>query len=321
MTNGARDVQAIVLNKHGIGHMARVKRFPQPGETVRALEWHFGEDGGKGTNAAVALSLQGIKTALICKVGQDDGGRLGEKWLKDAGVDCSRYIMTPEIATDVGVVIAREDGENMVIGSPKHDCYLSEEEMKEAIDAFPGAKWFLSGFELSQPLALAGCRYAHEQGKTTVLNPSPLVDRIDHALDYVDYLFVNEVEGAQMMDASGEERNWMEIAEGVWKKYRPGTVVMTLGDEGCIVCRDGSTAHYPAYDVECVDTVAAGDGFMAAFVACLIKGMSCAGAADWGNRYSAVVVSRAGAILSYPSLEEAEAASSGLRKHQNDGGA
>lgn len=314
MLEAGRDVQAVVFNKHGIGHMARVKRFPHPGETIRAIEWHFGEDGGKGTNVAVALALQGIKTALVCKVGQDDGGKLGEKWLREAGVDCSYYIMSPEIATDVGMVISQEDGENVVIGSPKHDCTMTFEEVKEAIDFFSEAKWFLSGFEFNQQLSVEACKYAHEQGKITVLNPSPLTDEIDCKLDFVDYLFVNEVEGAQLTGLSPEENDWMEIVRGVREKYQSATVVMTLGNKGCMVCNEGSTDFYPAYEVECVDSVAAGDGFMAAFVSCLIKGMDCAQAADWGNRYAAVVVSRAGAILSYPSLEEAKAISDGLHR-------
>lgn len=321
MTNNGKGVQAVVFNKHGIGHMARVKRFPKPGETIRALEWHFNEDGGKGTNTAVALALQGISTALVCKVGQDDGGRLGKSWLKNAGVDCAYYIMSPEINTDVGLVISQEDGENMIIGSPEHGCTMSFEELKEAIDHFSDAQWFLSGFEFNRQLSLDGCRYAHEQGKTTVLNLSPLVEKIDGKLDFVDYLFVNEVEGLQLMEISAPQGGWEEIARGVREKYQPGTVIMTLGDEGCVVCDADAVQSYPAYEVECVDSIAAGDGFMAAFVSCLIRGMDCAQAADWGNRYGAVIVSRPGAILSYLSYEEAKVISDKLYRRRGNGGA
>ncbi|MBR7188030.1 MAG: hypothetical protein IKD53_05705 [Clostridia bacterium] len=173
MERDARGVQAVVFNKHGVGHMARVERFPQPGETVRALEWRFGEDGGKGTNAAVALALNGVRTALVTKVGQDDGGQLGLRWLEAAGVDCSRYLMSPDIATDVGLVITRADGENVVIGSPAHPCYMDKAELREALDAFPGAGYFIAGFEFDQALALEGCRLARERGMTVMLNPSP----------------------------------------------------------------------------------------------------------------------------------------------------
>ncbi len=79
---------------------------------------------------------------------------------------------------------------------------------------------------------------------------------------------------------------------------------MTLGTNGCVLGDASGTAFYPAYAVDCLDSVGAGDGFMAAFAAGLSWGMTSGQAADWANRYSAVVVSRKGAILSYPTLTE-----------------
>lgn len=321
MNQSQRDVQAVVFNKHGVGHLARVERFPLPGETIRATEWHFGEDAGKGTNVAVVLAKQGVKTAFVSKVGMDENGRLGEKWLLDAGVDCSRYIMSPDFATDVGVVIAQANGENMVIGSPKHECRMSMDEVKEALNTFPNSKYFLSGFEINQQISLEACRYAKSLGMITFLNPSPLTDEVEGGLDYIDYLFINEVEGVQLAKMRGDaEKSWSAIAERVREIYHPATVVMTLGREGCMVCDHRASRHFPSYEVTCVDSVAAGDAFMAAFASRIIEGCEVDEAADWGNRYSAVTVSRAGSILSYPDLEEAKAISDGLKRRQTNGG-
>lgn len=325
---GKKPLQVLVFNKHGIGHMVRVTQFPKPGETVPALEWKFGEDGGKGTNVAVALGKQGVGTAFIGKVGDDEGGRIGKKWMEEAGVDLSHYTMSTEAKTDVGVVIIREDGENMVIGSPRHPCFLSLEEVKGAIDDFSGAGYFVSGLEVDQALPLAACRYAKERGMVTLFNASPLHRTFPDSMEYVDYLFVNELEGMELagmepadtgksqnwFQEPEEHENWLQVAATVWKRYRPGMVVMTLGSHGCILCRGGRCTRLPSYKVRCVDTVAAGDGFLAAFTAGLVWGMSPEQAADWGNRYAAVVVEREGAILSYPTLEEARALSVNFKK-------
>lgn len=313
-------IQAVVFNKHGIGHIARVERFPKPGETIRAIEWKFGEDAGKGTNVAVALGRQGIRAAFIGKAGEDAEGRLGEKWLKEAGVDTSHYILTSDIKTDVGIVVTQEDGENMVIGSPLHKCFISLDEVKKAIDDFADTKYFITGLEIDPVLPFLACRYAKEKGMTTLFNPSPLHGKIELPLDYVDYLFVNEHEGMELAEAD-DKKGWMEIAGMVWNRYRPQVVVMTLGDAGCVLCEGGMCTYLPSYQVECVDTVAAGDGFMAAFAAGLIRGMNHEEAADWGNRYAAVVVEREGAILSYPTLEEAKQISDGFMKRQINEGA
>ncbi len=60
---------------------------------------------------------------------------------------------------------------------------------------------------------------------------------------------------------------------------------------------------------------------MAACSAGLAWGMTDAEAADWANRYSAVVVSRKGAILSYPTLNEAKEISGSFKKRQANEGA
>lgn len=295
-------IQAVVFNKHGVGHMARVDRFPRVGETVRAVEWEFGKDGGKGTNVAVALGKLGVRTALICKVGADAEGELGATWLKQAGVDTSHYIMSPSISTDVGIVISQVDGKNMIIGSPLHECYIAYDEVVRGIDAFPNAGYFLTGFEIDQRLSLEACRYAKACGKVTMLNASPLTGPVPAPLSYVDYLFVNEVEAAEL--AGGASGDCAGVAQRVFQTYRPKAVVMTLGEEGCLLSNEGGCQSFAPYRAACVDTIGAGDGFMAAFAACLVRGMAEAEAADWANMYSALVVSRKGAILSYPQLED-----------------
>ena len=301
--------------------MTRVARFPRPGETVRALEWHFGEDAGKGTNVAVALGRLGVKSAFVCKVGADEGGELGAKWLKSAGVDLKHYMMCRQVKTDVGLVITQSDGENMIIGSAQHPCYMSREELFAAIEDYREAEFFLTGLEIDPKLPIEGCRYAKARGMTTLLNASPLVEEIRQPLDCVDYLFVNELEGTQLSGQEKGRHSWYQIAELVRRRYQPQTVVMTLGNKGCVLCNAKGSKFFTSYEAPCVDSIAAGDGFMAAFAAGLTWGMADGEAADWANRYSAVMVSRKGAILSYPTLNEVKEISGSFKKRQASEGA
>ena len=86
----------IVLNSHGVGQYAYTDHMPCWGETLSVKNWHVAEDGGKGTNVAVALGRLGLDTAYIGKVGNDPWGDLGEKWLNDAGVDSTYMYRTDE---------------------------------------------------------------------------------------------------------------------------------------------------------------------------------------------------------------------------------
>ena len=111
---------------------------------------------------------------------------------------------------------------------------------------------------------------------TTALNPSPLPEQPMGDLHYVDYLFINEVEGRYILnlaeDAAFEPRDLMEQ---VRKVYGCKNVIMTLGS-------DGSAALYgdeywtvaPTRVEKVVNTAGAGDGFMAATVAKLVRGES-----------------------------------------------
>lgn len=307
--------KAIVFNKHGVGHMARVERFPKPGETLRALEWKFGEDAGKGTNVAMVLGLLGVETAFVCKVGKDHEGELGIQWLQSAGVDVTHFQLDAELRTDVGLVLTQKDGENVIIGSPAHACYSTFEDVKQAIDDFDGAQYFLTGFEIDQELPLMACKYAKSKGMQTLLNPSPLVKIPEQTMEDIDYLFVNEIEAAQFAGMEALNGQWHQAVEEILNRYKPKHVLLTLGGMGCVVGSDGQITFCPSYQVNVVDTIGAGDGFMAAFAAGLCWGMDSEGAADWANRYSAVVVSRKGSILSYPSLEQVQELTRGLKKN------
>ena len=315
------NVKVLVFNDHGIGHMVSVQEFPEPGETIRATEWHFGEDAGKGTNVAVALGRQEVPTALLCKVGDDEEGRLGLRWLEEAGVDASQYIMSPDLNTNRGIVITRADGENMIISNSVHGGRISEEEMRAGIDAFSEAAYFVTGFEIGAPESIYAAKYAKEQGKTVMMNPSPLsADALALATDfaYTDYLFINEREALTLLGqeaAAGvaSDEKLSDTAKAVYEKYGPKVVVMTLGGDGCLLYGqlDGegeapTWEYLPPYETVCVESAGAGDGFMAAFAAAKTWGYTDEEAADWANRYGSVTVSRKGIILTYPTRKEVE---------------
>ena len=63
---------------------------------------------------------------------------------------------------------------------------------------------------------------------------------------------------------------------------------------------------FPARKVTAVDTTAAGDSFTAAFALALSEGKSCSEAIRFGQKVSAIAVTRKGAQTSIPTREEVE---------------
>lgn len=299
--------EVIVLNGHGVGQYAFCDHMPKWGETLSVKNWYVAEDGGKGSNVSVALGRLGVDTAYIGKVGYDPWGDVGEKWMSDAGVDVTYLYRTHEVSTGTGLILIGPDGQNTVIDGDGSGRALKPEEVTSAIDAMEGSKYFVTGFEVPEKISLMGAKYAKEKGMITALNPSPLPEEPMGTLEYVDYLFINEVEGRYICGMEeAEEIDALALAKEVKEKYNVKTVVMTMGGDGAMALDGEEVITIPCRKVKAVNTAGAGDGFMAATIAGLVKGKSLKDAMDWASYYSALSVTIEGTIPAYRYPEEIE---------------
>lgn len=304
-----KNVEVIVLNSHGVGQYAYTDKMPVWGETLRVTDWHIDQDGGKGTNVSCALGRLGVAAAYIGKVGNDPWGDLGEKWMNDAGVDTTYLYRTDEVATGTGLILIGPDGRNTVIDGDSSSVKLTADEVKTAIDAMKGARMLVTGFEIPEHLALIGARHAKGLGMPTALNPSPLSDAPLDTLEYVDYLFINEVEGRDLLGLSREtEFQPRARIHELRDRYKCGTIVMTLGEKGGLgLDGNGLWDIKPVKVEKVVNTAGAGDGFMAASVARMMRGDDIRAATAWASYYAALSVTINGTIPAYRPLEEVEA--------------
>ncbi len=301
--------EVIVLNSHGVGQYAYTDHMPKWGETLCVKNWYVAEDGGKGSNVSVALGRLKIDTAYIGKVGNDPWGDLGEKWLKDAGVDTTYMYRTDEVSTGTGLILIGPEGQNTVIDGDSSAVALTEEEVITAIDDMKGTKYFVTGFEVPMKISLAGAKHAKELGMLTVLNPSPLPEEPMGTLEYIDYLFINEVEGKYICgEIDNPEIDPVQLAKEVQEKYKVANVIMTLGEAGSMFYSEKETWSIAPVKVDkVVNTAGAGDGFMAATIAKLVKGAGLKEAMEWASKYAALSVTIEGTIPAYRPLEEVEA--------------
>ena len=304
---GEKDV--IVLNSHGVGQYAYAERMPEWGESLRVTNWHIDQDGGKGTNVAVALGRLGLSTAYIGKVGNDPWGDLGEKWMNDAGVDTTYMYRSNEVATGTGLILIGPEGQNTVIDGDSSSVVLTLEEVETAIEAMKDSRMLVTGFEIPEQIALAGAKYAKSLGITTVLNPSPLPEKPMGKLEYIDYLFLNEVEGKFILGlAKDTQVTHRGILERVRDEYQCQNIIMTLGSEGSVGLDVDGYWEIQAVKLEkVVNSAGAGDGFLAATVARLLWGCDLRSAIDWASKYAALSVTIHGTIPAYRPLAEVEA--------------
>jgi ribokinase len=85
----------------------------------------------------------------------------------------------------------------------------------------------------------------------------------------------------------------------------PHTVIVTLGAAGVLLVeRDGRVTRIPGRSVAAVDTTGAGDCFVGALVAALMRDEPMAMAVTFANAAAAISVTRPGAASAIPRRDE-----------------
>lgn len=123
----------------------------------------------------------------------------------------------------------------------------------------------------------------------------------------MDLLTPNELEAAAL---TGVEIGSLEGAREAGKRLLElgaARVIVTLGGEGALLCEGSGATHYPAFPVQAVDTVAAGDAFNGALAAALAGGASLEEVVPLANAAAALACTRRGAQPSLPHRAEVEA--------------
>ncbi len=285
-----------------LDHVYSVSHFVQGGETIAASALSV-FCGGKGLNQSIALSRAGAEVLHAGKVGRD--GDMLVNLLRQAGVDTSRIAVEPEAPTGHAIIqVDEKSGQNCIIIYGGANAMVDPAYIDSVLaDARPGELALFQNEISSLAYAIRRCR---EVGLRVAFNPSPCMGAaLDESLyANVDWLILNEIEGNLLTGETEPARICQKL-----RQKNPGCrVVLTLGKEGAMYAGEDGTLYQRAYRVQAVDTTGAGDTFTGFFLACAAQGMEIGTALDLASRAAAISVSRKGAAVSIPTMEEVRAA-------------
>src|SRR5215472_9672905 len=280
-------------------------RIPVVGETITGHKF-FSEPGGKGANQAFAAAKLGGHVAMLGRVGGDDFGRQMRANLERVNCDISGVLTAADVSSGIALIFVADSGQNSIIIVPGANDRFSPEDVNAAQESLVGAAWVL--LQLENPLAtvLADARAAPGAGARVILDPAPARSVPDELFALVDIITPNETEAAILADLPPASLN-PDQALAIARKLRERgakTVIVKLGEQGCLlVSREGSQL-LPAPSVNAVDTTAAGDVFNAGLAVGLSEGLDLPLACRFANAAAALSVTKLGAQASAPTRAE-----------------
>ena len=285
-------VKMVGFGSLNIDKVYSLEHFVCPGETVSAagMEQFCGV---KGFNQAIALRRAGNEVFFAGAVGQD--GSLLLDSLDRSGID-RRFVKQTGNTTGHAIIQLDEKGQNCIIILAGANGEITLADVAHTLAFFGPGDLIVLQNEISCVPEII--RRAHEKGMVVAFNPSPFDGKIASCdISCVDYLLVNETEGAAMAGAAEPDA----ILDAFHARYPHLNVVLTLGGSGAAYQdKDGHRFRCGAHKVQAVDTTAAGDTFTGYFLSEMLRHGDAARALHTASVAAGLAVSRKGG-LSRPS--------------------
>jgi len=291
----------LVVGSINMDLIVRCRQVPRPGETVHGEEL-VTAPGGKGANQAVASSRLGARTAMVGRLGNDDFGRALRAGLQAEGVDVSGVRADLGAASGVALILLEPSGGNRIIVIGGANLRVDDEDVGVARKLLQKADALLVQLEIPLAAVEAIARAARERAVMTVLDAgaaTPAAARAD-LLGLMDVVSPNEIEAEALTGIRvQDERDARRAAERL-RGRGARDVVVKLGAHGAYWLGSGGEGLFPAFEIQPVDTTAAGDAFTAALTVGLASGLTMPEAIRRANAAGALACLKLGAQPSMP---------------------
>ena len=307
----------LLLGAINMDLIVETERLARAGETF-VCDRLYTSGGGKAGNQAVAaarFSDGNGKVKMVGRIGEDAFGRELRSFMTEQGVDMSGVADDAEIETGVAIIFIDPSGENFVHAIYGGNGKCGEDESARAVDELSGAGALLVQQEIPLQCSLAAMRVAKERDVPVILDPAPAisVEEVPNGFyEYADIVTPNTLEaealsGVSVTDGDSAER----AAERIIERHGCGGVIVTMAGDGVFVVTDDFRGHIPAFEVDAVATVAAGDAFAGVLGRAICEGNDLEAAIRLAMAAGALCVSRPGTQSAMPHRGEVLALAGG----------
>ena len=282
----------------------RSPHIPVPGETILGSDFQT-IPGGKGANQAVAAARLGANASMIGRLGNDSFADVLLDNLAASGVEARYVSRDDQSPTGVALIVVDDQGENSIVVASGANMRVEEADVNAAKSLIASSDVIVLQLEIPVASVLRAAQIAKQHSVKVVLNPAPARELPDELFDLVDVLVPNETETALLSELEINSPAELNQAARMMLNRGVGAVAITLGDRGALLTNsEHDGLDFPAFEIDPLDTTAAGDAFVAGLGVHLASGNPLADCIQWGNAAGALAAMRFGAQTSAPSREE-----------------
>ncbi|GAC1308422.1 MAG: carbohydrate kinase [Mucilaginibacter sp.] len=238
----------------------------------------FGTDkvaGGAPMNVARHLVQQGANVSFASRVGADESGKGLIEFLKTSGLYSDLIQIDDELPTcEVTVKLDKQGSATYIIPKPcswdniQPDTVLTKAAEKAAAIVF-GSLACREHTTRDTLLNLLNETTAMKIFDVNLRPPHYTLSDVETLAAHAGMVKMNEEEAAVLIGgASSLKEKIIEFQ----KKYHPKTICVTRGENGALVWHDHQFYEHPGFKVNVLDTVGAGDAFLATFISGLLHG-------------------------------------------------
>ena len=268
---------------------------------------------GGAANVARNLAVLGVPTEIFGAIGTDDAGRRLRALLNEQQIGCGGLVMHAARHTSIKtrVVASKQQMVRIDRETRDHlDGQLTSRLLVELKSRLPKTAALIVGDYgkgvVTQPLLNEIKTLCRARGIWLSLDPKP-VHRLN--LSGLSLITPNRKEAFELANLPDETRqanpladkNLMLVAERLLNELRPAVLLVTLGEQGMLLCQRGQKPfHIPTVAQEVFDVSGAGDTVIATFTLAIAAGASPIEAAILSNHAAGIVVGKIGTATTTP---------------------
>jgi len=265
--------------------------------------------GGAPMNVALHLNAIGQNVSIASRIGNDELGTELRSFLENSGLS-TEFIQIDEHLPTSEVLVHLDENNNATYEICEPVAWDNLELTDSLKTKAREAGLLVFGSLASRnPVSRSTIMQLLEKDAVKLIDvnfrkPYDTQEVVEKLLEKTDIVKLNDDELVAFAQWHNKHKHdEKSLMKWFAKQYNLKMVCVTRGEKGAFLFCDGEFYEHPGFKVEAVDTVGAGDAFLAGLIASLLENKSPADALAFACATGAFVASKAGATPAYDMKE------------------